>query len=166
MSLTKRLTTVIIALMFTGISQAQELEFYDFEASKIYAGGGFSYNNLRWNGYDNAPGIQGFAGWDFFRFRDLTVSAEVGASYAGDFEHDLGWKESFSGPYVNVLAKYPLSNKVWVQGRVGPNLISGLSSEMFGAGFGFHLTEAVALRTEIVRYGNVDSLRLEAVVSF
>jgi hypothetical protein len=153
-------------LLSSAVYAAGDYEFYDFQSDKIYAGGGISFNDISWGGYDTSMGLQGFAGWDFFRFRDLTVAGEVGYFYAGTFKHSQFSDETLSGPYVNAVAKYPLNDTVWVQGRVGQSFISDLGSNVVGGGFGFNIMPKFAIRTEVARYGQMNSLRAEAVIKF
>src|SRR5690625_2586360 len=119
-------------------------------------------------GWDDAVGAQAFGGWDFFRFRDLTVAGEAGVFTSGSFSHDhpAVRSDSIEGLYVNALAKYPLTDSLWVQGRAGTNF-SDTGGGMIGGGIGLRVTPAVSVRFEAARYGDVTSLfRVDAVVTF
>ncbi len=175
MSIAKRSLATIVALFISiSAAQADDYEFYDFESGRLYAGGGLSYNLLStWRSvsYDDAIGVQGFFGWDFFRFRDFTISGEAGAFYSGAFKYsdsNVRLRRSFSGPYVNAVGRYPLSDMVWVQARLGGSAISGIGSEVIGGGFGFRITPSISIRTEAVSYGfgDINSVRAEALVTF
>lgn len=166
---TKTLLLLGSALLFAASSTMannRDYQFYDFTPGQLYAGGGLSYNSLTWSGYDNALGIQGFAGWDFFRYKEMTVAGEVGYFSAGKFDSNNFGDRSFSGPYVNAVAKFPLNETVWVQGRVGHSSISGVGSSVIGGGFGFKLWDSMSLRAEAVSYSQINSLRAELVFDF
>jgi hypothetical protein len=162
---------VLVGLLFSvfwiEMAQANEFEFLGFD---VYAGGGLSYNSLsgRFQGveYDAAVGLQGFAGWNIFRVQQLTVAGEVGVFTTGSFSHDFGSSGSYEGVYVNGLAKYDLSDTVWLQGRAGHNL-SDTGAGMIGGGIGYRVTPTIAVRLEAARYGSVTSLfRVDALMTF
>lgn len=166
------LAFLLVSICTVAFAHADEVEFTEFGAGNMYAGGGLSYNSLSRNrfgsSFDDAVGLQGFAGWNFLRFRALTVAGEVGVFTSGSFSHDHESVNSISyeGIYANAVAKYPLTDTIWVQGRVGPN-VSDTGAEMIGGGFGFRLSPAFSVRAEAARYGNVTSLiRVDAVFEF
>ncbi|MFU8838529.1 MAG: hypothetical protein ACNA75_09545 [Thiohalomonadaceae bacterium] len=166
---TKVLLVLGSALLFfasSAMADNRDYQFYDFAPGKLFAGGGLSHNTISWSSYDNALGVQGFFGWDFFRFQKMTVAGEVGYFSTGKFDSNVFNSRSFGGPYVNAVAKYPLNDTVWVQGRVGHSAISGVGSSVIGGGFGFKLWDSMSLRTEAVSYSQINSLRAELVFDF
>ena len=169
MSYVKRMLVVVAAAIgWAGLAHANEPEFLDFDVSNMYYGGGLSYNSLSGRGWDDAVGAQAFGGWDFFRFGDLTVAGEAGVFTSGSFSHDhpAVRSDSIEGLYANALAKYPLTDSLWVQGRAGTNF-SDTGGGMIGGGIGLRVTPAVSVRFEAARYGDVTSLfRVDAVVTF
>lgn len=171
MTIPQRVLAAFAALLLSlGTAQAEDYEFLEFGSGNLYAGGGLSYNKLStWQSrsYDEALGGHGFFGWDFFQFRELTVAGEAGLVYTGDFDYPAG-SESFSGAYLNAVAKYPLTDRLWVQARLGGNTLgNGVGSETVGGGLGFRVAPNVSVRAELVSYGSdITAFRGGAFVSF
>src|SRR5690625_8031381 len=115
----------------------------------MYYGGGLSSNSLSGRGWDDAVGAQAFGGWDFFRFRDLTVAGEAGEFTSGSFSHDhpAVRSDSIEGLDVNALAKYLLTDSLCVQCRAGTNF-SDIGVGMIVVGIGFRVKPAVMVRLE------------------
>lgn len=169
MSFIKRSLAILTAsVSWIALAHASEPEFLDFDISNMYFGGGLSYNSLSGRGWDDDVGGQVFGAWNFFRFGDLTVAGEAGVFASGSFSNDRPGvrSESIDGLYVNAVAKYPLTDAVWVQGRAGTNF-SDTGSGMIGGGIGLRVTPTVSVRFEAARYGDVTSLiRVDAVIKF
>ncbi|MDQ2077648.1 hypothetical protein [Marinimicrobium sp. ABcell2] len=166
MSIAKRVLVGLVASScWVGLAHANEPEFLDFDKENIYIGGGLSYNSLS-GGFDDAVGLQGFAGWDFMRIGGLTVAGEAGVFTTGSFSYDFGGSESLEGLYINGVAKYDLTDALWVQARAGTNF-SDTGAGMVGGGVGFRVTESISVRAEAARYGSVTSLmRVDVVMTF
>src|SRR5690625_682469 len=169
MSYVKRMLVVVAAgIGWAGLAHANEPEFLDFDVSNMYYGGELSYTPLSGRGWDDAVGAQAFGGWDFLRFRDLTVAGEAGVltSVSCSLVHHAVRCYSIVCLYVHALAIFAFTDSLWVQGRAGTNF-SDTGGGMIGGGIGLRVTPAVSVRFEAARYGDVTSLfRVDAVVTF
>jgi hypothetical protein len=163
-SVMKKLSLVLIAMLYTFNTSAADGSKSAIDAKKIYFGGGLGLNSLSGIDLSDGLGLQIFAGYDLpVAVGEGTLSAEVGYMDSGDLDAGPFRKLKANGLWGNVVVSLPMQNKLSVIGRAGLD-IGDDDGLMLGAGLGLQMDNKMEIRAEYVIRDNVDSLQLNLVV--
>ena len=146
------MSIALTALLF-GLSLSAHS--FEFDQAKAYAGGGAAMNN---NGDESAFGFQGFGGYDFkddIEIADtVSMAAEVGYTYSGEWDFGFGGKFKIKGPWVAAVFSIDFSDEIDIVNRIGWSFADKNADGLItGLGLDYHMDEQLTIRGEIVMQG-------------
>jgi len=172
----KKITSLVVStILMAGVSVSASA--FEYDQSKLYAGGGLSINSPDSSGFDSAMGYQFFGGYelsDLVTLGDgIGFSAEVGYMASGDFEASgcssfLGsnfCSFNANGLWTTAVVDYQVQSGIKVLGRLGLDLgdDDGL---MLGGGVSYAVNDKIGVRGEYVIRPNYSSLQANITYSF
>lgn len=157
----KVITGMLLVLLASSTAVARQ-----FNADRIYFGGGLSSNEL--NGFSgDATGFQIFAGYPLdMKLGSGELAVEAGYMDSGEFEYNIPFFGTVSteakGLWGTAVGKWPVGRNLNIIGRLGLD-IGDDDGLMFGGGVGFKVAKNLDLRAEYVIRDHIDSLQLNVV---
>lgn len=165
----KKTTILASVILGAGVATSASAQGFEFDPGNFYAGGGVGINSV--TGFDDAIGPNIFLGYnlgEIFGVENLDLMAEVGYMDTGDFERNTFFgtvEDNASGVWTTGLVRYNLNDMWSFFGRAGLDLGDD-DGVMIGAGAEWHMSDALALRGELVERDNISSIQANVVFDF